>query len=145
MGTAGGRLRRGFELMRKDHSIQRWSKRFVVCERRSCFRPPIILLVPCSSAARNPGRARRPSPAIWPLLSHKSATEFCSWTRICDLLRCTDYSEHKRTWVSSVASLVIRTGAPLYVPRDRLASMSCSAGLYLQIHRNFSLPEAWER
>src|SRR6266403_134844 len=144
-GTAGGRLRRGIELMRKDRSIQRWSRLFVVCERRSCYRPPIVLLVPCSSAARNPERARPPSPAIWPLLSHKSASESCSWMRICDLLRCTDYSERKRTWVSSAASLVIRTGVPLYVPLDRLAWISCSAGLYLPIHRNFSLPEAWER
>src|SRR6266550_8349331 len=132
MGTAGGRLRRrGIELMRKDR-IQRWSKRFAVCEHRSCYRPPIVLLVPCSSAARNPERARPPSPAIWPLLSHKSASESCSWMRICDLLRCTDYSERKRTWVSSAASLVIKTGIPLYVPRDRLASISSFAGLYLQ-------------
>jgi len=100
--------------MRKDPSIHRWSKRFAVCERRSCYRPPIALLVPCLSAARNPERARPPSPAIWPLLSHKSATESCSWMRICDPLRCTDYSERKRIWVSSAASQVVRTGAPLY-------------------------------
>src|SRR5712664_1886925 len=145
MGTAGGRLRRGIELMRQDPSIHRWSKRFAVCERRSCYQLPIVLLVHCSSAARNPERARPPSPVIWPLLSHKSASESCSWMRICDLLRCTDYSARKRTWVSSAASLVIRTGVPLYVPRDRLASISSSAGLYPQIHRNFSLPEGWER
>ncbi len=103
------------------------------------------ILLPCLSAARNPERARPPSPAIWPLLSHKSATESCLWMRICDPLRCTDYSERKRIWVSSAASQVVRTGAPLYAPRDRLASICCFAGLYLQIHRSFSLPEAWER
>src|SRR6266550_9595858 len=145
MGTAGGRLRRrGIELMRKDR-IQRWSKRFAVCEHRSCYRPPIVLLVPCSSAARNPERARPPLPVIWPSLSHKSANESCLWMRICDHLRCTNYSERKRTWASSAASLVIRTGVPLYAPRDLPASISFSVGLYPPIHRNFSLPEGWER
>src|SRR6266481_8110600 len=64
------------------------------------------------------------------------------------LVSSTQPGEGKTTIASNLAialAQVVRTGAPLYAPRDRLASICCFAGLYLQIHRNFSLPEAWER
>src|SRR5258708_12997276 len=108
MGTAGGRLRRGIELMRKDPSIHRWSKRFAVCERRSCYRPPIALLIPCLSAARNPERARPPSPAICPLLPHKSATESSFWIRVRHPLRFTPFSHPPTIHVPSPPPQAVR-------------------------------------
>jgi len=58
----------------------------------------------------------------------------------CDLLRCTDYSECKRTWVSSVPRCH-QTGIPLCVPGIAWPRSPVLRNLYLQIRRTSLFPK----
>jgi len=101
--------------------------------------PPSSLLV----TSTQPGEGKTTIAQTWPLLSRKSANESARGCRFAVTFAAPAVRNARQPRSCQLPTGHQELAYWWCVPRDRMASISCSAVPYLPIHRNFSLPEAW--